>query len=75
MNHVKDITTSAYCQGDGIIGRGGGALEYESDGYVPTGERKHGAFDVNSPPPDTEFRLKAEDLLAVSVLDYILMRK
>ena len=25
---------------------GGGALEYESDGYVPAGERKQGAFGV-----------------------------
>ena len=28
-----------------------GALEYESDGYVPTGERKQGAFGA-------EFRRK-----------------
>ena len=25
---------------------GGGGLEYESDGYVPTGGRKQGAFSV-----------------------------
>ena len=29
-----------------IFPPGGGALEYESDGYVPTGERKQGEFGV-----------------------------
>ena len=41
------LCPSCFCRKNSLISTpGGGALEYESDGYVPTGERKQGAFGV-----------------------------
>ena len=37
---------------------GAGALEYESDGYVPTGKRKQGAFGAGVPSKEIRIFIK-----------------